>query len=281
MDKVKVSVCIPVYNAQNYIGKTLESIIGQTFEDFEIIIADNNSTDKTLEVIENIHDSRIKLIRNEKNYGMVRNWNICLEHTRGEYIQFVCADDILEKNCLEEKVEFLDKNKDAVLVFSATKIINQNGKHIMTRKFKDKDKIIDGIKFGLKSFRNRNIFGEPSNVLFRNNVSNQIEKFNEMLSYTPDWEYWIRLSKLGKVGYLNTPLSSFRVLPTSGTSYLLKKREIMRNDDRIFIQSIKQFYGNNIKKFDIFSHKLVGTLRLYAKVIFFKLIARNKGESNL
>lgn len=274
MDNIKVSVCVPVYNAQNYISKTLESIIKQTFKEFEIIIIDNKSTDKTLEKIEKIDDSRIKLIKNEENYGMVKNWNICLKHAKGEYIQFVCADDILETNCLEEKVKFLDKNKDAVLVFSATKIIDENEKDIMTRKFRNRDIITNGIKLGIKSFKSRNIFGEPSNVLFRSNASKKIGEFNEALSYTPDWEYWLRLSKLGKVGYINIPLSKFRILPTSGTGYLLKNRNIMRSDDRIFIKSITDFYGNSIKKIDIFSHKFIGTIRLYAKVVFLKLITK-------
>lgn len=274
MENIKVSICIPVYNAENYIETTLKSVINQTFKEIEIIVIDNKSTDKTIEKIEQIHDSRIKLIKNKKNYGMVGNWNICLKHVRGEYIQFVCADDILEKNCLEEKVKFMDNNKDVVLVFSSTRIINQNGKYIMTRKFKNRNIIENGVKVGIKSFRTRNVFGEPSNVLFRSKIAKQIGEFNEMLSYTPDWEYWIKLSKLGKVGYINIPLSKFRVLGNSGTGYLLKNRDIMRKDDKIFIKSIKNFYGKNIKGFDIFSHKLIGTMRLYAKIIFLKLVVK-------
>ena len=212
---------------------------------------------------------------------MVKNWNICLEHIKGEYIQFVCADDILEKNCLEEKVKFLDNNKEVVLVFSSTKIIDKNGNYIMTRKFKNRNIIEDGVKVGVRSFRTRNVFGEPSNVLFRSKLIKQIGEFNQELYYTPDWEYWMKLSKLGKVGYINTPLSKFRVLDTSGTGYLLKNRDVMRKDDRIFIKSIRNFYGKSIRCMDVFSHKLIGTIRLYAKIVFLKLIIKTIKEKKI
>ncbi len=272
MDDIKVSVCIPVYNTQNYIQGTIESILNQTFKDFELIISDNNSTDKTVEKIKEFKDDRIKIIQNKINVGMVKNWNILLENSRGEYIQFVCADDILEKDCLERKVEVLNKNKDMSLVFSSTKIIDKNGKCLLVRKLGNKDKIFNGQKFGKKSFRCRNIYGEPSNVMFKRNISKEIGIFNEKLSYTPDWEYWIRLSKKGKVGYINQALSNFRIIPTSGTSYFLKNKKIMKNDDVIFIESVKNNYGKKINAYDIFIHKLIGTIILHIKTVFFKVI---------
>lgn len=276
MKNTKVSVCIPVYNAQDYIGETINSIINQSFENFEIIIVDNKSTDKTLEIVEKYYDSRIKVFKNDKNYGMVKNWNICLKYANGEYIQFVCADDTLERNCLEEKVNFLDKNNDVVLVFNATNIIDKNNKVIMKRKFTNKNKIIDGIKFAINSFRTRNIYGEPTNVLFRNEYAKKIGEFNEKLSYSPDWEYWMRLSKLGKIGYLNKALSNYRVVSTSSTSSLFKNKKNLKIDDEFFIKSIMKCYGRNIRMVDIVCHKLIGTIRMYAKYFLLFKISKNK-----
>lgn len=274
MDNAEVSICIPVYNAENYIKETVQSILKQTFENFELIIFDNNSTDNTVNIIKTFKDKRIKLYQNDTNLGMVKNWNECLKKITGKYIHFVCSDDILYQDCIKEKIDLIKQHSDVVMVVSNTDIINSDGKKIFTRKFCKKTKILSGETIAKKSFRTRNLFGEPSNVLFKNLKKENIGDFNEKLSYTPDWEYWLRLTKYGNVAFISKALTQYRVLPTSGTAYLLSKTKIMRADDRILIASMKKAYGSKITKLDIFSHKLVGTLRLYAKWIFIKIFTK-------
>lgn len=274
MDNAEVSICIPVYNAEKYIKETIESILSQSFENFELIIFDNNSTDNTVNIIKTFNDKRIKLYKNDINLGMVKNWNECVKKINGKYIHFVCSDDILYKDCIKEKINLIKQHSDVVMVVSNTDIINSDGRKIFTRKFCKKTKILSGEKIAKKSFRTRNLFGEPSNVLFKNLTKEKIGYFNEKLSYTPDWEYWLRLTKHGNVAFIAKALTKYRVLPTSGTAYLLSKTKIMRADDRILIASMKKEYGEKITKLDIFSHKLVGTLRLYAKWIFVKIFTK-------
>lgn len=276
MDNAEISICIPVYNAEKYIEETIKSVLNQSFSNFELIIIDNHSTDDTVNIVKEFKDERIKLFKNNKNLGMVRNWNECLNKVQGKYIQFVCSDDVLYKECLKEKIELMKKNNNIVMVVSNTDIIDSNGKKIITRKFTKKTKILDGEKVARKSFRTRTLFGEPSNVLFKNLLNEDVGFFNEKLSYTPDWEYWLRLAKHGKVAYIGKSLAKFRVLPTSGTAYLLSKTKIMREDDRNLISSVKSEYGKQITKCDIFSHRLVGTIRLYAKWIFIKIFTKKR-----
>jgi glycosyltransferase involved in cell wall biosynthesis len=98
-----ISVCIPTYNGAKYIHECITSVLNQSFADFEIIFCDDCSTDNTVEIIRayQLKDSRIKLFINEKNKGLVGNWNQCMKVAKGEWIKFIFQDDIMAPNCLE------------------------------------------------------------------------------------------------------------------------------------------------------------------------------------
>ena len=92
----KISVCIPTYNYAHYISFAVESVLNQQFTDFELIIVDDCSKDNTEEVVSRfLYDKRVSFEKNERNLGLVGNWNKCLSKARGEYIKFVFADDML------------------------------------------------------------------------------------------------------------------------------------------------------------------------------------------
>lgn len=274
MKKSKVSVCIPTYNGEAYIKKTLESILNQTYINVEIIIVDDGSVDKTLEIISTYNDSRIRIIKNEKNLGMVNNWNKCFEYVTGEYILFLFQDDIISKDAIEKKVDILDKNKDVTMVFSATSIIDENDNVKLKRRSFKKDIIIDGKKVIRKSFRKKNIFGEPSNIMYRKNICDKIGEFNTNLTYTPDWEYSLRILKYGKMAYIDEVLTYFRISKTSMTRNLLKKQDNIIKDDNIFVNSISNFYQDEITKIDIFLHKIMTKIRTIMKIIFVVLFIK-------
>lgn len=274
MKNSKVSVCIPTYNGEIYIKKTMESILDQTYRNIEIIIVDDGSTDKTLEIISTYNDSRIKIIKNEKNLGMVNNWNKCFEYVNGEYILFLFQDDIISKDAVERKVSILDNNSDVVMVCSATSVIDENDNIKLKRRSFKKDIIIDGRKVIRKSFRKKNIFGEPSNIMYRKDICDKIGKFNTELVYTPDWEYSLRVLKYGKMAYIDDVLTYFRISKSSMTRNLLKKQDNIIKDDNIFINSISSFYKDEITKIDIFVHKVMTKLRTIMKIIFVVLFIK-------
>lgn len=109
MDKPKVSVLIPVYNRRDLISETVNSVLNQTFQNFEIIIVDNQSTDNTYQVCLDLAktDPRIKVYQNEENIGPVKNWQRCLELAQCEYVKILFSDDLIHPNFLEKTITYL------------------------------------------------------------------------------------------------------------------------------------------------------------------------------
>jgi len=110
-----VSVCIPAYNNASYIKETIDSILNQTYQNIELVVVDDNSTDNTYEIVSNIQDKRVKVYKNEKNLGMSGNWNRCLELVTGDFVKLICADDLIEKDAIEKETRALMENPTAVL----------------------------------------------------------------------------------------------------------------------------------------------------------------------
>ena len=265
---MKVSVCIPVYNGAEYIGKAIESVLNQNYKEYELLIVDNHSTDCTLEEVERFSDPRIRLIKNPENYGMFENWNICLHEAQGEYIQILCADDFIEANCLAGKVRILDKYPDVVLVFSASNVVDAKGKILLKRRPLHKNLICGGRQMAVKSFRAGNIYGEPSNVMFRKRAGKKIGKFSNSLFYSSDWDYWLRLSLEGRVAYIDRHLTNFRVSASSTTSTLIKQLKQLKKDDVLLVDRIRKNSQFEIKRKDVWIHFIRVYIRLYAKAVF-------------
>src|SRR5687768_8593791 len=113
----KVSVLIPTYNYAHVLDETIQCVLNQTFTDFELIIVDDNSNDNTDEVVKKyLVDERVKYFRNEKNLRTMGNWNKCLEYATGEYIKYLCADDLLHPEILERYVPIMDQYQNISLI---------------------------------------------------------------------------------------------------------------------------------------------------------------------
>lgn len=127
-----VSICIPTYNRSNLIGELLDSILVQTYIDFEIIITDNSDNLETKELIESKYkDERIKYFKNEKNLGMGGNTLKAFSYVNGEYLTFTPDDDIwVDKDKLQKQVKFLENHPDINIVYSNAKSIDYNGKEL-------------------------------------------------------------------------------------------------------------------------------------------------------
>ena len=108
--KPQVTVFIPVYNRRAFIGPAIESMLAQTFEDFELLIVDDGSTDGGLEIMRSYEDPRVRVVANERNQGIPKTRNRGLELARGEYIALLDSDDVSVPDRLARQVEFLDRN---------------------------------------------------------------------------------------------------------------------------------------------------------------------------
>jgi glycosyltransferase involved in cell wall biosynthesis len=125
--KPRVSIGLPVFNGENYIEEALDSILAQTYADFELVISDNASTDRTPQICQDYaaKDRRIRYFRNPENLGGVRNYNRAFELSSGEYFKWAGHDDVLAPEFLERCVQVLNEHPDVVLVHSQTRIIDE------------------------------------------------------------------------------------------------------------------------------------------------------------
>lgn len=125
----RLSVGLAVYNGERYLGEAIESILSQTFTDFELIISDNASTDGTPEICEQYQrsDARVRYSRNERNIGGANNENLTFRYARGEYFRWAAHDDICEPTLFESCADLLDEQGDVVLCYTRTVIIDAEG----------------------------------------------------------------------------------------------------------------------------------------------------------
>lgn len=125
----RVSVGLPVFNGENYLAEAIDSILAQTFTDFELIISDNASTDRTEEIsrVYVERDNRVRYFRHATNRGASPNYNFTVGQARGTYFKWMAHDDVLRPRFLEEAVRVLDDRPDVSLVYSKTRKIDENG----------------------------------------------------------------------------------------------------------------------------------------------------------
>ena len=120
-----VSIIMPLYNCEQYVAKSIESVLTQTYKDWELLIVDDCSTDRSVEVIKSFNDERIKLLSNEHNSGAALSRNYALREAKGKWIAFLDSDDIWLPTKLEEQLQFMKENKYS-FTYSDYRICNDN-----------------------------------------------------------------------------------------------------------------------------------------------------------
>ncbi|MBI5449210.1 glycosyltransferase [Candidatus Gottesmanbacteria bacterium] len=225
MKKLRVSVCIPCYNAERFIEKSVRSVLCQSYTNFVLHIIDNASTDNTLDIVSHIKDSRIRIHKNTRNIGMFNNMNRCLSIATSPYVKILCADDLLQADCLKKQVEVLNRYPEVGLVYGASAIVNANGKPVFTRRFFSRDTRIAGKDLVRRMVAHgRNFIGEPTTVMIRNSfVRKRKLRYNPQYVHMGDIDFWIQILLNSDGYYLARVLSSFRVHSASSTVSVLRK----------------------------------------------------------
>lgn len=220
-----VSVCIPLYNAGAFIAATIDSVLRQTYPNWELIIADDMSTDGSWEIVVAYRDPRIRCFRNPQRLGAEGNWNGVVSAAKGEYVKLLCHDDVLAPECLERQVAAfqMDSSRRVSLVGCARHIIDKDGRITLTRRWFRKDTRVEGRTAVRKTLRaGTNLMGEPSATLFRAEDFRRVGLFDGSWQYAIDLDYWVRLLGVGDCYYLADPLCSFRVSRQSWSSRLAR-----------------------------------------------------------
>ncbi len=220
-----VSVCIPAYNNAAYIEETILSVLSSTYQNLELILVDDKSTDKTLstlyEIQSRLQDDRIVIYENEENLGMAGNWNRCLSLCQGKYIRLLCADDLIDSALIEEEVEILEANPDAVLVSSDTQFVDLYGSKAGYYRRYHKSGLINGrdaVKFSVFT---RDYLGAPLANLFRRSAYEALGGFDESFHFIIDYDFFMKLYLSGQVYVLHKPLNYFRIRSDSNTGQVM------------------------------------------------------------
>ncbi|MBU2540164.1 glycosyltransferase [Patescibacteria group bacterium] len=231
----KVSVIMAVFNGQQYVGEAIKNILEQTFKNFEFIIVNDGSTDKTEEILTNWEkkDSRIKIISNPSNIGLTKSLNKAIDVVQGKYIARQDADDISLPQRLEKQVVFLEDHLEIKVLGTFGYAINQEGKILREETLPVSHQDIKNVLI------RRNPFIHTS-VMIRKEIINKVGKYNEDFKVIQDYELWFRILKVAKgenlplflvkKKYQPEMISSKRNKEQIKQAILLKKRVIKSKD---------------------------------------------------
>lgn len=211
----KISVVVPAYNNAGFLGETIESILAQDYDDYELVVADHSSQDETGEIIARYAGNpHIRIMApTPPGGGALANWNRVSGFARGEFIKLVCGDDLIASNALREQATALEANPTAVLVASPRRLIDSNGKVILRRRGLAG---LRGLVAGRAAVRaavraGTNIFGEPACVMFKRQVLERVGGWDSQYPYLIDQATYTRMLFHGDMVALPKVLASFRI----------------------------------------------------------------------
>lgn len=205
----KVSIVCRTYNHAKFIGYAINSVLAQTFQDFELVISDDCSSDDTVKIIESYKDTRIRLLKNKTNMGVVANLNKVLGATRGEYIAILDGDDFYDSQKLEKQVNFLDNNYEFGAVFSYIGFVDKENKQcgsslaeLINRPSKSRAEML------AEHFFHQNFLAFPTEMFRRKFLM----AFPENLIAMGDQNFHIHILLNAPIKVLEEPLTFYRIL---------------------------------------------------------------------
>ncbi len=241
----KLSVIMPVYNAEKYLKESIESVLNQTYSNFEFIIINDGSTDKSLDIIRNYEkiDDRIILV-SRQNKGLVNTLNEGIELANSPYIARMDADDICEINRFEKQMEFLQKNLKFDVIGSCVNVIGNITSNSLIEKYLNKD-INDNFREGLLTYW---YCFAHSSVIMKKETIVRVGKYKE--NRAEDLELWLRILKNGgKIVKLHEKLIYFRVNDQSKSS-IENKNSYLGIKDGIKVKILDVFTNHVETKFE-------------------------------
>ncbi|WP_428026062.1 glycosyltransferase family 2 protein [Arcobacter sp.] len=252
-----VSIITPMYNAEQYIQETIQSVLNQSYKNWEMIIVNNCSTDRSSEIVNSIDENRIRLIDLEYNSGgPARPRNVGVENAKGEYIAFLDSDDVWLPQKLEKQITFLEDNKDVDICHTLANIIDEKS---IYQGFFNNQKSYNILKYIISS---KNILFYTNNINI-NSVLMRIDKsikFNDekTMIAVEDWGYWIENQSQGKnIQLLKDILVNYRIHSDSITSK--DKSKIYRRSLYFLTQ---KFVKDEIQHVHYFFSTLLNNLKI-------------------
>lgn len=214
----KVSVCVPVFNPGSFLKDAIESVLAQSFTDFELVIVDDASTQAIDATLAGFDDARLRCEKNPHNLGLVGNWNRCLALAQGEFITLFHQDDLMRPKNLAAKVALLDGHPGMGLVHSNIETIDATGAVVGGHWAAQPSEapMMPGRQCFEQLATRGNFISCPS-VMFRTACYQTLGGFDARLPFSCDMEMWMRIAVRYDVGYLPAPLVANRVHPRQET----------------------------------------------------------------
>ena len=203
--KPLVTILLPVYNGEKYLRDAIQSVLDQTYKDFEFLIINDCSSDKTDEIVKSFDDPRIRYIVHNENKRLIYTLNEGISLANGKYLARIDADDLAFNTRIEEQVSFLEKNLDYVLIGTKVNLIKDDQNTDETIDYFTDD--VD-LKFALCFY---NPFVHPSIMMRLEIIQYKNLFFDYNFVHAEDYEFWTRLSIHGKIANLNTTLNFYRI----------------------------------------------------------------------
>ncbi|PIS13894.1 hypothetical protein COT65_01735 [Candidatus Shapirobacteria bacterium CG09_land_8_20_14_0_10_47_13] len=216
MKKNKLTVIIPTYNRADLLGRSIQSVLDQSFKEFDLIIIDDKSTDGTPRVVKNFNDSRIKYIKNQKNLGIIGNWNKAIDVAPGKYLSIFHDDDIMSPDFLKEAFLALEANPSVGFTFPMIKMvdINRNLIKVWYDGYKGKTGLISGLEYILLTIRKERCLSLAPSMVFRKKVFKKVGYFGQEFSFnTFDFNRWFKIALNFDVYLINKFLFEYTVHP--------------------------------------------------------------------
>ena len=236
MNSVALSVVMPVYNGQKYLEEAINSVLNQTFKDYELLIIDDGSTDSSVEIIKSIEDSRIRLLRNEKNQGIAYSRNIGLKEGKGEFLAWMDCDDLIEPNRLEIQINYLKDNPELGICGTAQNRFGE-GKPRVTREFSEAELIKAALLFRPAV--------RPPTAMYRMKLIREANlTYDSRLAVAEDYDFFFEASFVFPIKNLDKVLYHYRASESSIMKVYSDRQQSMFNFHKII-------YSKAFKKLDI------------------------------
>lgn len=251
-NSLAVSIIMNCHNGETFLKQSIDSIINQSFTNWELIFFDNVSDDNSVEIVESFNDKRIKVFRSEKFLNLYHARNEAIQKAKGKYICFLDTDDYWERNKVEEQVNFLENNKNFEMVYSNFYTIKKdNTKYIANNYNLPEGKIVKDL---LKKYSIGILTACIKKKIFENIL------FDEKTNIIGDFDFFVKLSCDHNIGCIQKPLAFYRDHENN-----LSKKKL-----GVFINELNYWIKNNNKRF-----KKLGISLIYIKILLLKLRLKN------
>ena len=270
----EILVFVPTYNSEKYLRQCLDSVLQQTFQDWQCVISDDASTDKSVEIAKEYEkkDTRFKVLTHEKNVGAANNWNRAKENNNSFATKILCADDYIFHDSLAIQLNLL-KRFNTSIVFSERKILFPSGRSLHPKLPKYGQSLSFNEAFSLYIKSGRNIFGEPVAALFKTDSLISSKTFNSNFEFALDTFCYAAIANNENVTFDSNIVGVFRV-SKSQWSYKMRSEQFFHDFE--FIDYLIREEGVKLSRFNVILGKVKVLLANMIRILVYKLMKENK-----